>query len=263
MECREFRAHLEAYVDGELGVDSMLAGRAHAGDCRSCAGLIDSERRFRQLLRDQPRESAPAELRARIAAAARGRERRRRAAPWVLGPAVAAAALLVAVLLRGPGTEGGARDGLVASLVDTHIAFAQIEQPAEFVATDQHAVEAWFRERAGLRVTVPDYSPAGIRLIGARVVQAEAREAAYLLYEKGHVLMSVFMASADAGAAALKGRPVTYRGHEYRVVERKGYRTVSWAEGVNVLSLVSMLDYDPLLECADRLRAERTGRPRL
>jgi anti-sigma factor (TIGR02949 family) len=261
MDCREFRTHLDAYVDGELGVDTMLAGRTHAEDCPSCAGQVESERRFRQVLRNQPRESTPVELRARITGLCHRDERHRLIRPWVLAPAVAAA-LVAVVVLGGVGLDRGSRSGLMASLVDTHIAYAQIERPAEFMAADQRAVEAWFRDRAGLRVTVPDYSPAGIRLVGGRIAQAEAREVAYLLYEKGHVLMSVFMASGgDAGT--LRGRSMSYRGQEYRVLERKGYRTVSWAEEPTVFSLVSMLDYEALLECADRLRAERAGRTRL
>lgn len=257
MDCREFRTHLDAYVDGELAVDTMLAGQTHAEDCRSCAGLVEGEQRFRQLLRDQPREPVPPEFRARILALSHGHDRRRLIRPWVLGPAVATAALVAMVLLRGVGGDGRSTPGLVASLVDTHIAYAQIEQPAEFVAADRRGVEAWFRDRAGLRVTVPDYSPAGIRLVGGRIAQAEAREVAYLLYEKGHVLMSVFVAGGAGERASLPGRAVTHHGREYQVLERKGYRTVSWFEGTTVLSLVSMLDYDALLECADRLRAER------
>jgi hypothetical protein len=45
--------------------------------------------------------------------------------------------------------------------------------------------------------------------------------------------------------------------------ERKSLRTVSWRDGQAVFSLVSMLDYDALLECADRLRAELARERRL
>jgi hypothetical protein len=46
-------------------------------------------------------------------------------------------------------------------------------------------------------------------------------------------------------------------------LERKGYRTVSWSDGQAVFGLVSMLDYDFLLECADKPRAERARESRL
>ena len=54
-----------------------------------------------------------------------------------------------------------------------------------------------------------------------------------------------------------------YRGQEYVTYERKGFRTVSWTDGQAVYGLVSMLDYDALLECADRLREERSRQTRL
>lgn len=80
--------------------------------------------------------------------------------------------------------------------------------------------------------------------------------------DRGRDFEEIALASGgDAGA--LRGRSLSYRAQEYRVLERKGYRTVSWAEGPTVFSLVSMLDSEALLECADRLRAERAGRPRL
>jgi anti-sigma factor RsiW len=74
MECHEFRTHLDAYVDRELAVNGMLASETHAAECWSCASRAAHDRRFRQLLRQQPRESGPAELRARITAVCRQAE---------------------------------------------------------------------------------------------------------------------------------------------------------------------------------------------
>ncbi len=89
--------------------------------------------------------------------------------------------------------------------------------------------------------------------------EADEEKVAYLLYEKGHMLMSVFVLPNAAETGILPGKPASYRGHEYLTRERKSLRTVSWRDGRAVFSLVSMLDYDALLECADRLRAERAG----
>jgi len=261
MNCHEFEARLHPYVDGELTVGETAAADAHGADCRRCAELARRERELRQLLRRQPREAASPELRARIVARLRGAERRAALRPWVLAPAAAAAAaaLIVAALLpvvRPPAP-------LVGDLVDKHIAYAQIERPAELASADRGEIEEWFRQRAGLRITVPDFSPSGIQLVGARLAETHERKAAYLLYEKGRTLLSVFMVPLASSDAALAGTRVAYRGHEYLTQERKGYRTVSWTEGQAVFGLVSMLDYDALLECADRLRAERAARTRL
>jgi len=109
----------------------------------------------------------------------------------------------------------------------------------------------------------PTYSASGIRLDGARLVETHEQTAAYLLYEKGRTLLSVFMLPVPTGEVALAGARVSYRGHAYVTYEQRGYRTVSWSDGRAVFGLVSMLDYEALLECADRLRAERANQTRL
>ena len=253
MNCAEVRARLEAYVDGELPVGETTAIDAHCGACESCEWLARREREFRRTLRRQPREAAPPELRARIVRDIR-RESRMRTARWTLGPATAAAALIVLAVLLPWSRQA---PPLVVDLVDKHIAYSQVDRPAELTTSDPREVATWFVTRAGMRVTVPDYSPAGIRLVGARLADAHERKVAYLLYEKGRTLLSVFIVPVSAADAEGPGRTVSFRGHEYRAYEQKGFRTVSWADGHVLYGLVSMLDYDALLECADRLRVER------
>jgi mycothiol system anti-sigma-R factor len=259
MNCSEIRARLHAYVDGELTVSDIAEVDGHCVGCQECAVLVSAEREFRALLRRQPRDAAPSELRARIlrrvhrdAAFATGRR-------WLLLPALAAAAAIVAAVLLPARTPLP----LVADLVDKHIAYAQIERPAELPSTNPREVAEWFQSKAGMQVTVPDYSPSGIQLTGARLAEAHERKAAYLLYEKGRTLLSVFMVPISASEATLPGRRMSYRDHEYVAYEQKGYHTVSWSDGHAVYGLVSMLDYDALLECADRLRAERARQTRL
>jgi mycothiol system anti-sigma-R factor len=259
MNCSEIRARLHAYVDGELTVSDIAEVDGHCTECQQCAALVSAEREFRELLRRQPRDAAPSELRARIlgrvkrdAAFAMGRR-------WLFLPAVAVAAALVGAVLLPAHTP----PPLVADLVDKHIAYAQIERPAELPSSDPREVAEWFQSKAGMRVTVPDYSPSGIQLTGARLAEAHERKAAYLLYEKGRTLLSVFMVPISATEATLPGRRVSYRDRDYVAYEQKGYRTVSWSDGQAVYGLVSMLDYDALLECADRLRAERARHTRL
>ncbi len=261
MNCLEFQNSLHVYVDGELGVEETLAADTHLSECPRCRGLAERERQFRQLLRRQPRESAPPELRAKIVARLRRSARGTALGRWVAAPALTALAAGLALALLLPG--GRQTAPLINQLVDTHIAYAQIERPAEFASTDRAEVKEWLWQRAGLRVIVPDYSPSGILLVGARIAAANERNAAYVLYEKGHTLLSVFMMPESGREADLAGTRVSHRGHDYLTREWKGYRTVSWTDGRAVFGLVSMLDYEALLECADRLRMERANQTRL
>jgi mycothiol system anti-sigma-R factor len=262
MNCSEFGARLHPYVDGELSVGETAAADAHVATCATCAALVRREQALRELLRRQPREAAPPELRSRVTATVRheaGRKLARRAA-WVVVPAVAA---VLAVIVAASLPTWRQPMPLVAALVDKHIAYAQLERPAELASGNRAEIVQWFSERASMRVTVPDYSASGIRLIGARLADADERRAAYLLYEKGHTLLSVFMVLRPAGSLQLAGTPVSYRGHEYRRDERKGYRAVMWTDGQAVFGLISSLDDEALLECADRLRLERANAAKL
>ncbi len=259
MTCAEFERHLHAYVDGELAVSEMLTADAHLAECTDCRALATRECRFRQLLRLQPRELAPAELRTRIARRVHRVEQLAAIRLWLIAPVAAMATVLVLVLW--PSTPPAS--SIVGELVDKHIAYAQVEQPAEFSSPDPAAVEQWFRARAAMRVIVSDYSPSGIRLVGARLADAAEQKAAYVLYEKGHTLLSVFMVGVSGTGVDLPGTHTSYRGLAYATMERKGYRTVSWVDGPTLIGLVSMLDYPELLECAGRLRDERARQTRL
>lgn len=259
LNCDDFEARLHAYVDGELAIGDTVAAEAHVTGCGWCADSLRRERQFRQLLARQPREGAPADVRMPIVARLRREDRGRRVRPWVAVPAFAAAALVVIALMLA----GRSPAPLVEELVAKHVAYAQLERPAELTTSDPREVAEWFRERADLRVVVPDYSPAGIRLVGARIADAGERNAAYLLYEKGRTLLSVFMVPLPEAQGRLSGRTASFHGHPYLLDESKGYRSVAWSDGSTLFGLVSALDYDALLECADRLRAERVRQMRL
>ncbi len=264
MNCREFDARLHAFVDGELDAGPMADAEVHVSNCPDCHGRADGEHRFRHLLRQQPKEAAPAALRTRMVSLARRERTRKQVRVWLGTPALAAAVLVLAFVLIARSLPTGDREAeLVASLVDKHLAYAQLEGPAEFSSTERPAVAAWFRQRTGLRVPVPDLSPAGIQLVGARIAEADQHKVAYLLYEKGHVLMSVFMVPEVGRHAPPAGRPMRFRGQEYLAQERQGLRTISWRDGQTLFSLVSTLDYNALLECAEQLRAERAREARL
>lgn len=257
MTCREFAFFVEPYVDRELDADARAAVAAHAQECETCRQRLKRAGRWRALLRQQPREPLPDDLRRRIVAHLRRTGVTGRLIRWVLTPTV------VAVVVVATASQGPRRPlPIVEQVVNAHIVYTRSDSPAEFSATDPGAIEAWFRERLRLRVIVPDYSRAGVRLMGARVGAAGGQVAAYIFYEKGRTPLSVFVVPL-AGEAAKGGpsaRHTLYRGHAYFAQEHKGYRVVSWIGERSLFALVSTLDYDTLLDCADQLRIEDAQR---
>src|SRR5262249_26825558 len=134
MTCAEVRARLHAYVDGELTVSHMTELDGHCVECREGAADVAAERELRQLLRRQPRDAAPPELRARILRRMRREAAVATARRWLPVPALAAAAIVAALLLaaRTP-------PPLIADLVDKHIAYAQLQRPGELGASGPRA----------------------------------------------------------------------------------------------------------------------------
>src|SRR5919106_5057812 len=139
MNCAEVRTKLEAYVDGELPVGETTAIDAHCGACELCEWLARREREFRRTLRRQPREAAPPELRDRIVRDIR-RESRMRTARWTLVPAPAVAAVIVLAVLLPWSRQA---PPLVVDLVDKHIAYSQVDRPAELTTSDPREVATW------------------------------------------------------------------------------------------------------------------------
>lgn len=250
MNCTEFEAALHAYMDGELSFQARREADSHVTECRGCAELMQREREFRRLVRWQPRESAPVDLHTRIGSLLRATQRVRRWRAWLVPAGLAAGAVALVTVAGFLALRPSA--SLITDLVDKHSTYAQIEHPVELSSSDRGEVEQWLRERTGLRVTVPDFSRAGIRLLGARLTDARDRVAAYLLYEKGRTLLSVFVVPVVGSDAAQPA--TTYHGRPYIVRDVSGFRTVSWHAGGTLFALVSSLDHDALLACADWLR---------
>ncbi len=92
----------------------------------------------------------------------------------------------------------------------------------------------------------------------ARLVSPDDLRVAYVLYEKGHTLLSVFLVSGARREAQLTG--LSYLGRDYVVAERTGHRLVAWTEGSAILGLISTLDEKAMLECGAHLRADPEAR---
>lgn len=93
MDCARTRFFLNAYLDGELAECERRNVAQHIAHCERCTARLDSFRRVRAILKDRsPRESAPVELRRRIARMQLPSKRR----AW--RPVAAAAALCLLVI---------------------------------------------------------------------------------------------------------------------------------------------------------------------
>lgn len=252
MTCEELRARLSAHLDGELPLEGSLAADEHLAFCMACQWAYAKEREVRELLRTRlPREAAPAALRERIRGALRraaGEGRwgpARRWLPWAV-PVAAVVLLAVALGLR----EAWAPVPVIGELVAKHTMYARLDAPAEIASSSGPEVSVWFRGRVRFDVAVPDFTRSGIRLVGGRFSDLSDRQVAYLLYEKGRTLISLFAFSSRGLTLPARGW-VRVGEARFYVTEVKGVEVVLWTQADLAYALVSSLDRESLLECAD------------
>lgn len=254
MTCEELRACLDTYLDRELDVARSLDAQEHLAFCMACQWTYAKERELRTLLKTRtPRVAAPAELNARVRAllttAARPASRPlvHRSLRWASVPVAALVLLALAFGLRAALAPSSPL--VVTELVAKHQMYSRVDAPAEIASANQDTVSGWFRGRVRFTVPVPDFSPSGIRLIGARLSTLSDREVAYLLYEKGRNLVSLF-AFDKRGLALPADGWIQVGDSRFYVAEVKGAEVVLWTQGELAYALVSPLSREALLECA-------------
>ena len=262
MTSHEMARYLQAYCDGELETSRMLDVEAHLETCPSCRQVVETERAFREGFRvNAAREHVPPHLaerlRARIAEEERPRHRTR---PLVWGRRVSAVALAASIaffalggvlgyLIAQPGSVPGVHP-LVVELVSEHMKFAPLENPAELSSRNAEQVTFWVEQQTGHSVRVPDYSSSGIRLLGGRVTVLGGRRAAYIVYEKGRNIISLF--SFPEYEASLSGLKEMQRyGRTFQTGEYQMRHVVLWESGKMTYALVSDLGWDELFKCAE------------
>jgi anti-sigma factor (TIGR02949 family) len=228
MECPESK-RLQEYFDGEVDAAAAAQIRRHLENCAECQGELQALERVRNLLRGPAaRVAAPAEVRARLAAALdrepqpRSPDRRPSAARgsrpfWfgvfsgIGGSAVAAALgfLFLIPWLNNP---------LPGELVADHTHSLMSSHLIDVVSTDQHTVKPWFAGRTDVSPEVADFAPQGYLLLGGRVEVLDHQRAAVLVYQHGAHFINVYTWAVRAGAVPQNSI-------------RKGYRMVFWKEG--------------------------------
>jgi len=200
MDHRQYiEQYLSADVDGELSAPERQAVAAHLANCADCRQLQGDERALKALLQQRiPIVTAPPELRRRISAAldsetaperAARRTGRARRPLWMGGVgALAAAAVLVMVLLKGMGPplpSNKGFDGAVKDYLSSEQSFASnsalgsLPQLAVALASEFGYPYVW------------DFSPLGMNLAGARIEHLPGGQTvAYALYKgaRGSIL---------------------------------------------------------------------------
>jgi anti-sigma factor RsiW len=231
---------VQAELDGELDAAQAASLEVHRAGCPICQAAQTELLRTRALLRQEPYEPTPDDVRARVMARLHAAEPRVAPAPvrrwrWVfpslggfgLGAVCAAALALIVVLPQ--------RNDLVDQVVAGHVRALQPGHLEDVVSTDQHTVKPWFDGKLDFAPPVVDLAPAGFPLVGGRLDYADGRPVAALVYQRRLHYINVFV------------WPSTEKpGEQVASQTRQGYNILHWTQGGMTFWTVSDLAADEL-----------------
>ncbi len=237
MRCDQVRELLWPDPRPRPGPAGMAEALDHYGQCAACQGYFRREAELVRRLGRLATVTAPAGLRARIAAAletarpARGRR-------WAVAgvSAALAAAALGLVVLRPTSVPPEATRPLV---VEARVGLDE----AAMASSDLAQIEAWLAERLGYRVVVPDITDA--TPVGARIATlggASIPMAVYV-YANGMPLSYFALPSGE-----LMGVPVP--GRDVLAVSSNGHQVALWTEQGLVRAVVAPMHREALIEIA-------------
>ena len=214
MNCRECHDYIDAYIDNELDVATVILVKEHLRDCPECQQLLESRNVVGALLKDpQVRFEVPESLRARIQSALpttepsakRGAERRS-VIPWFYVPLALAAvfAVLLGLLFLYQGTIPNRRgeNALAQEVISSHVRSLLATHLLDVPSTDQHTVKPWFDGKLKFSPPVQDFAEHGFRLIGGRLDYLNGREVAALVYQRNKHVINLFVWPSEAAQNA-------------------------------------------------------------
>jgi anti-sigma factor RsiW len=192
MSC-QWRDKIALYVDNELDPAAQQDFSAHLTACGECPAAVSEQMELKKALRVAgARFTAPPELRAAIYSSIHPAPS---VSPWWKWAMAPLFVLLLGVIgfLLYPKSPAG--DPMISSLVDSHITALASSNPVDVISDNTHNVIPWYAGKLPFTFRMPD-KPDPFTLIGGKLVYAEQKPGAQLLYQAGKHKISIFIFQA-------------------------------------------------------------------
>jgi|SRR5579862_9342336 len=196
MQCDSASEMLDAYLDGELPLETSAAIREHLNGCTPCSAQIADTARLQRTLRVARWHFAPsAEFRQRIQKQV-ARSRRR---TWILPlvPMAAAVAAMVFFVFLWVGHRQ--TSDAIAEIADLHVNALASTNQVDVVSTDRHTVKPWFQGKIPFTFNLPEFSGTDYTLVGGRLVYFHQQPGAQLIVSIRQHKISVLIFQESAG----------------------------------------------------------------
>ena len=273
--CEEYSIQILSYVGGRLQGEELGDFRAHLDRCPDCRAKLEAEQSLSQLLRrSRPLYSAPAELRAHVAATVEQHAQARSGAAFYerflrmlesgftdpvrrvarLRQLAVSLAVMVLILAFLPNVVRRARAAsYVETAVATHRNYLDGSLSLELHSNSPVQVSEWFASKVRFPFRLPkaqvtsDSQPA-YQLTGASVVQYRGKPAAFVTYQKRNEKISLLAVPSDsavvAGGDEIRSGNLTFH---YRTDQ--GFNVVTWSTHGFSYALVSSISGPARASC--------------
>lgn len=268
-KCEDIRGRLSLYLDDELQGADRSAFEAHLGTCQKCQNILESERRFLEVVRaSKPLHVAPGALRRRVrdilgdAPVVSERRPTGGVRSLFLGSgqnqsklwrAVALAALAILVLPVGlwlfklnKKTPASNTSEFALMAADTHLRHTRGQLPLELSTGVPEQISEWFSNKVKFTMKLPNYQDSSgqdklYRLKGARLVGYKNDYAAYVAYEMKTRPISLVITS-DTVAQPAGGEEIKAKGLTFHYDAIQGLKVITWSDRGLTYALVSDLE---------------------
>src|SRR5579863_1414247 len=196
MQCNSAYEMLDAYLDGELSLDTSAVLRGHLNACTRCSAHAADTARLQRVLRDARGHFSPsAEFRQRIQKQLVPSRRRRWILPWL--PMAAAAPAMVVLVFLWVGHRQ--TSDTIAEVADLHVNAMASTNPVDVVSTDRHTVKPWFQGRIPFTFNLPEFIGTDFSLVGGRMVYFHQQPGAQLIVSMRQHKISVLIFQVSSG----------------------------------------------------------------
>jgi anti-sigma factor RsiW len=231
MICNDAETVLPLLPDGEIEEAHARDVKAHAAACPRCGAKLRQYGALRAATANGDlRFTTPRSLRSHIAAGlprtpARGPNWLSPFRGCVLGAALsaAAAASLLVGLFRSDRDQA-----VVSDVVSAHLRSLDADHLTDMRSSDRQRIRPWLTTRLAAPQPVPDLSPQGITLLGARIDYVRGQPAAALVYESNNHVINVFV--APGGGAGRSARLATLQGINVELWSARGLKFCAVAD---------------------------------
>lgn len=271
MDCQQTRCLLLDAERGTLPLDEQEAVAAHLAACADCRQTAQADRALSAELEQLPRYTAPADLKARLAAlylpaAAVAKAvnplPRRRSVRRLLGavlPAAAAAAVLLIAIptyyerVLIPRREQTA--SVVREAVNDHLRLLISDHPLSVESSNMHQVKPWFTGRLDFTPRLSFLGDDDFPLEGGAVALFFDHRAAGFLFKRRLHKISLFVLPAD-GLAWPGAGEVSLGRLRAQPASSRGFSLLMWRDGELAYILVSDVNPAELVSLGKKIVTE-------